>query len=101
LRHSLYKKLSTNLPIESSIIQNFYPYTYKSNIIEILNLLKDNNLLKDPRCEDAITILRNKRKLDGLWQADTSYMKSTWIDFDIPKKPGLWITYIINNILNA
>ncbi|MHA2100489.1 MAG: hypothetical protein ACW99A_17580, partial [Candidatus Kariarchaeaceae archaeon] len=39
LKHEVYKKLSTGKPIEDSIILNFYPYTYKSNIIEILSLL--------------------------------------------------------------
>ncbi|MFX0012716.1 MAG: hypothetical protein ACFE9R_20565, partial [Candidatus Hermodarchaeota archaeon] len=40
LKHDVYKKLSTGEPIEDSIIQNFFPYTYKSNVIEILSLLK-------------------------------------------------------------
>jgi hypothetical protein len=100
LKHRVFKKLSSNKPIEDSIILNFYPYTYKSNIVEILSLLKTNQLLLDHRCRDAINILENKKRVDRFWQVDTSYMKSAWIDFDIPKKPGLWITYIINGIIN-
>ncbi|MFW9827738.1 MAG: hypothetical protein ACFFEY_09110 [Candidatus Thorarchaeota archaeon] len=100
LQHRVYKKLSGNKPIEDSIILNFYPYTYRSNIIEILSLLKSNGLLEDERCYDAINILKEKQRSDGFWQADISYMKSAWIDFDIPKKPGLWISYIISNLLN-
>jgi len=100
LQHRVYKKLSSDKPIENSIILNFYPYTYRSNIIEILSLLKTNNMLEDERCQDAKKILKGKQRSDGFWQADISYMKSTWIDFDIPKKPGLWITYIINRLLN-
>ena len=99
LKHSVYKKLSTGEPIEDSIIQNFYPYTYKSNVIETLSLLKDNGLMGDKRCNDALNILRKKQRKEGYWQADISYMKSAWIDFDTPKKPGLWISYIINRLL--
>jgi hypothetical protein len=99
LKHSVYKKLSTGQPIEDSIVLNFYPYTYKSNIIEILTLLKANDLMEDERCSDALDVLRRKQRKDGYWQADTSYMKSAWIDFDTPKKPGLWISYIINGLL--
>lgn len=99
LRHKVFKRLSVDKPIEDSIILNFYPYTYKSNIIEILSLLKANNLLTDERCYEAINILKNKKRRDGLWQADTSFMKSAWINFDIPKKPGLWISYIIDKII--
>ncbi|MHA2180243.1 MAG: hypothetical protein ACXAAH_02335 [Promethearchaeota archaeon] len=100
LKHEVFKKLSTGKPIEDSIILNFYPYTYKSNIIEILSLLKANDLINDKRCIDGLNILRKKRRPDGFWQADTSYMKSVWIDFDIPKKPGLWISYIINELVS-
>ena len=101
LQHRVFKRLSSDKPIEDSIILNFFPYTYRSNIIEILSLLKSNGLLEDERCNDAIKILKDKRRPDRLWQADTSYMKSAWIDFDIPKKPGLWISYIISGLVNA
>jgi hypothetical protein len=100
LQHRVYKKLSSDKPIEDSIILNFYPYTYKSNIIEILSLLKDNNLMEDKRCQIAIQLLKNKRRADGYWQADASYMKSAWIDFDPLKKPGLWISYIVSKLLD-
>jgi hypothetical protein len=99
LEHEGYKKLSNGKPIEDSIIQNFYPYTYKSNLVEILTLLKENSLLKDKRCLDAIHILKKKQRSDGFWQADVSYMRSAWIDFDVPKKPGPWITHVINQVL--
>ncbi|MHA1931641.1 MAG: hypothetical protein ACW96X_03820 [Promethearchaeota archaeon] len=100
LRHEVFKRFSTGKPIEDSIILNFYPYTYKSNIMEILSLLKANDLIDDKRCKDALNVLRKKRRPDGFWQADTSYMKSGWVDFDIPKKPGLWISYIINQLVS-
>lgn len=100
LKHRVYKRLSTDKPIEDSIVLNFYPYTYKSNIIEILSLLKANGMIEDDRCRDALKILKEKQRPDGYWQADTSYMKSAWIDFDMPKKPGLWISYIISELVD-
>jgi hypothetical protein len=98
LQHRVYKKLTSDKPIEDSIILNFYPYPYRSNIIEILSLLKANGMLEDERCNDAKKILKEKQRSDGNWQADTSYMKSAWVDFDIPKKPGFWISYIISRL---
>jgi hypothetical protein len=99
LNHKVFKRLSTDKPIEPSIIENFYPYTYKSNIIEILSLLKANGLLGDERCSEALEILKQKQRPDGFWQADTSYMKSAWVDFDKPKKPGPWISYVIRELI--
>jgi hypothetical protein len=98
LQHRVFKKLSSDKPIEDSIILNFYPYPYRSNIIEILTLLQANGLLEDERCNDAKEILKKNQRSDGYWQADTSYMKSSWIDFDTPKKPGLWISYVISRL---
>lgn len=100
IKHNVFKKLSTSKPIEDSIILNFYPYTYRSNIIEILSLLKENGLFEDEHCDDAKKVLKGKQRSDGFWQADISYMNSAWIDFDKLKKPELWISYIINRLLN-
>ncbi len=100
LEHRVFKKLSIDKPIENSIILNFYPYPYKSNLIELLSLLKENCLLEDERTNEAMQILKDKQRPDGYWQADTSYMKDAWIEFDIPKKPGLWISYIISGLVN-
>jgi hypothetical protein len=100
LRHKVFQKLSTVQPIENSIIKNFYPYSYKTNLIEILTLLKSNDLYNNSNCYEAIEILKQKRYKDGLWRAEVSQMKSAWIDFDTLNKPGLWISYEISKLLN-
>jgi hypothetical protein len=99
LTHKLFKRLSTNEPIENSIVKNFYPYSYKSNLIEILSLLKANDLYNHPNCKEAIELLIQKRHSDGFWRAEASQMKSVWIDFDAINKPGAWISYIISDLL--
>ena len=99
LEHNVYKRLSDGRPIEDTIVLNFYPFTYKSNLIEILSLLKSNDLMDDERCMDAINILKNKKRKDGYWQADASYMKSGWVEFDELKKPGPWISYVISELI--
>ena len=100
LRHKVFQKLSTAQPIENSIIKNFYPYSYKTNLIEILTLLKSNDLYNNSNCYEAIEILKQKRYKDGLWRSEVSQMKSAWIDFDTLNKPGLWISYEISKLLN-
>lgn len=101
LRHKVFRRLSMDKPIKPSILENFYPYTYKSNIIEILSLLRANGLFGDERCNEAINILKQKQRPDGFWQADTSYMKTAWVDFDKPKEPGPWISYVIRTIMES
>ncbi|MGX2946371.1 hypothetical protein [Enterococcus alishanensis] len=82
------------------LITLFYPYPYRTNIIEVLSLLKKENLLKDPQCQDAIAFIKNKELVNGGWQAEKIFMKSSWIPFDAMKRKGNWITDEINWILS-
>lgn len=101
LRHEVFKKLSTGEPIEGSIVKNFYPFSYKSNLIEILLLLKDNGRHTDPRCAEATKLLLRKKGKDGYWRAEISQMKSAWIDFDALNMPGEWISYVVGRLLGG
>lgn len=98
LKHNLYQRLSSNEPIEPSIIQNFYPYTYKTNVIELLSLMKDNDLLEHDHCQEALQRLKDKQQPDGFWQADVFFMKSAWIPFDPPGEKGDWITHVVKKL---
>jgi len=49
----------------------------------------------------VVEILKQKKRSDGFWQADTFYMKTAWVEFDKPKKPGLFISYVISDILKG
>ena len=101
LDHNVYLKQSNSLPITKDITKLTYPFTYKTNIIEILTLLKDNNLHNDIRCSLAKSFIKQKEKKQGYWwNQSTSIQKNkTWILFDSPKQKGEWITYKIQSIL--
>lgn len=77
-----------------------YPFSYKTNVIEILRLLKDNNLDSDTRCDLAKAYLQRKQQKDGYWKVNSSYLPKCWIQFDKPKEPGFWISYEISKIIN-
>jgi hypothetical protein len=99
LDRELYKRKSTGAPIEPSIVENFFPYPYKTNLIELLTVIKKAGKLADERCKPALEFLAASRRKDGAFQADKVFMKSAWVVFDPLKKPGKWITYMIENIL--
>jgi hypothetical protein len=69
-------------------------------MIEILRLLKDNNMDSDPRCDLAKEYLRTKKQKDGSWKINSSYLPKCWIQFDKPNKTGPWVTYEINKLIN-
>lgn len=100
LDHNVFQRKTNGKPITKDINKLTYPFSYKTNLIEILRLLKDNNLLLDPRCEFAIEFLNKKKQKNGFWKINSSYLPKSWIEFDKPKENGLWVSYEINRLIN-
>lgn len=72
LNQNIFLRLSDNKPITKEITKLNYPFTWKTNMIEILRLIHDNGLKSDKRCVIAQDYLRSKRKNDGFWWAQSS-----------------------------
>lgn len=100
LSHQVYLRQSNAQPITKDINKLTYPFSYKTNVIEILRLLKDNNLSSDYRCKPAIEFLLSKKQKDGYWKISSTYLPKCWILFDKPNEPGLWVSYEIEKLLN-
>lgn len=101
LNQKVFLRLSDNKPITNEITKLTYPFTWKTNIIEILRLLKDNQMLDDERCSIAREYLRAKQKRNGFWWIQTSnIMKNkSWISFDKSREKGYWISHEIEKLV--
>lgn len=101
LKHKVYLKLSNHQPITKDITKITFPFTWKTNVIEILRLLKANRLLDDRRCQAAKEFLITKRKKDGYWRTQSVYILKTksWIPFDQLGLPGHWISHEIEKLV--
>ncbi len=100
LSHQVFLSQSDSKPVTKDITKLTYPFSYKTNIIEILRLLKQNDLLSDSRCEIAIGYLKKKQQKAGYWKINSSYLPKYWVQFDKTKEPGLWVTHEIEKLLN-
>lgn len=100
LDHQIYLRQSNGQPITKDINKLTFPFSYKTNVIEILRLLKDNNLDSDSRCSLAKDYLRTKKQKDGFWKINSSYLPKCWIPFDRPSEQGLWISYEIEKLMD-
>jgi hypothetical protein len=100
LNQKVFLRLSDNKPITNDITKLAYPFTWKTNIIEILRLLKDNQKLNDTRCSEAKEYLKRKQKKDGSWWINTSnIMKNkSWIGFDKSREKGFWVSHEIEKL---
>ena len=100
LEHQVYKRQVNGQAITKDIVKLTYPFSYKTNVVEILRLLKDNDLDSNPRCNAAKEFLRLKMQKNGYWKINSTYTPKCWILFDKPKEPGLWISHEIGKLLN-
>jgi len=101
LNQKVFLRISDDKPITKEITNLTYPFTWKTNIIEILRLLKDNQLLNDKRCSIARDYLKNKQKNDGSWWIQTSNImrNKAWISFDKSREKGHWISNEIEKLV--
>lgn len=83
----------------NDLVTLFYPYPYRTNIIEVLGVIKQEKLLDRPECQAAKDFLKTKQLNNGNWQPEKIFMKSSWVPFDQLKKPGAWITDEIDWLL--
>ncbi|UTW66328.1 hypothetical protein KFE94_17010 [bacterium SCSIO 12643] len=99
LQHQVYLRQSNHQPITSYITRLTFPYTYKTNILEILTLLKENEKHDDERCIPALDFLRKKKKKQGYWVVNSIQHPKHWIAFDQTRQKGDWISYEIEKLL--
>jgi hypothetical protein len=99
LDHKIYLRRTNGQPITKDITKLTYPFSYKTNVVEILRLLKDNYWDSDSRCDMAKDHLRKKQLKSGFWKVNSSYLPKYWIPFDKTNEAGLWITYEINKLI--
>lgn len=99
LDHKIYLRKSNGQAITKDITKLMYPFSYKTNIIEILRLLKTNNLSNDIRCKPAKDYLISRMQNNKFWKANKIYLPKSWILFDTPNKNGFWVSNEIEKIL--
>ncbi len=98
LSHQLYLRLSDGLAITADISKLSYPFSYKTNVVEILRLMARNGLDLDQRCAAAKAFLASKKQTDGHWRVNSVHLPKHWIVFDAPKAPGRWLSSEIEKL---
>jgi hypothetical protein len=54
----------------------------------------------DPRLEEAVELVRGRRRTDGTWVQEHRYPGRTWFDVDVPPgEPSKWLTFYAARVL--
>ena len=73
LRHNLFRYETRAGIIDSEWVKLHYPLYWHYDILQALRILAPLGKLKDPRVEEALDIVEDKRKADGLWWPEGYY----------------------------
>jgi len=69
-----------------------FPVFYVPDLLQICESLTQLGLRKDPRLENAISLIQDKKLPDGKWLLEYDYKGKAWIEFGEKKKPNKWVT---------
>jgi len=99
LKHHLYKK-SHHLDeiAKPGWLKLGFPLMYQTDILELLGIFA-NLRLWDPRLQDALSLLTEKRQADNRWLLENTFNGKMRVRIEQKGKPSKWLTWKVSQIL--
>jgi len=95
----LFRRLSDGeIPREYYLFFPF-PHRHHYNVLRTLDLIRSSGRSPDPRCEEAIEIVRDRRGEDGRWIHEGTPKGRNYFPLETIGEPGRWITLVGTRVL--
>lgn len=78
-----------------------FPLSYRSDVLEVLEVLTSAGYGSDPRLDNAKKFLQSKRDGSGRWKMEKSLNGKMWFDVEKKGQPSKWITLRALRVLKA
>jgi hypothetical protein len=69
-----------------------FPVFYVTDMLQNVEALVGLGYGKDPRLEEALSMILQKRDAQGRWMLEYDYEGKTWASFGAKKQPNKWVT---------
>ena len=104
LERHLLRRLTTGEELVTGVRALAYPFRFHHNVLRATDHFRRASLhdgtAPDPRLEEAVEIIRSKRRPDGRFLQDTRYPGRTYFDVDVPEgEPSRWVTFFATRVL--
>ena len=101
LERRLLRRLSTGEIIEPAWIRFAFPPLWHYDVLRALDYLRAAEARPDPRVEEAVAIVRERRQADGRWLLDVRHKDTLHEDLAGPVgAPNRWITLRARRVLD-
>lgn len=77
LKRQLFRSQKSGQVIEPDFTRLHYPLYWHYDILHALTIIAGAGFLSDPRCQDALTLLKSKQLPDGSFPAEAKFYKPT------------------------
>jgi len=77
LRRHLFKRVKNSRVMDKTFIQLHYPCYWHYDILFALKVMAEAGLINDPRCNDALKLLRSKRLPNGGFPAEDRFYRTS------------------------
>ena len=101
LQHRLYKSDKTGEIIHPELLKLSFPQRWKYNILRALDYFRAAGVPKDARMDDALEVLRQKRRSDGKWPLQAKHPGKTHFAMEEPRGPSRWNTLLSLRVLDC
>ena len=92
LKHHIYKRShNLNLISKPELIQLGFPLIWKTDILEILEILTKLGY-RDKRMQEALDLLISKQDDQGKWKLESTFNGRVLVNIEKKGKPSKWVT---------
>lgn len=92
LLHKLFRSHRTGNVVDSKMTRFSFPPRWRYDIMRALDYFQASQLPRDPRLEEAIAIIKKKRRTDGRWVLQSKHAGKTFFEMEKVGKPSRWNT---------
>jgi len=99
LQHRLFRSDRTGNIIDKKMLMLSYPSRWKYDILRALDYFHFAGVNYDPRMQDALDILKQKRRKDKKWPVQAKHPGQTHFDMEKTGGPSRWNTLRVMRVL--
>ena len=100
LEHRLYKSHRTGSVVSDRMTRFHFPPRWYYDVMRVLDYFQKYDIDTDPRMQDAIDLVNNKRTPEGLWKLHARYGGKVFFELEKTGKPSRWNTLRALRVLN-
>lgn len=99
LRHKLFRSHRTGVIVDPRMTRFSFPPRWRYDVMRALDYLQTCQWPRDPRMDEAIALVKKKRRADGTWVLQSKHPGRTFFEMEKIGKPSRWNTLRARRIL--